>query len=144
MHFLNSMSEAPPIDINQVLQVNELNLQKEMSTCPAWYYYYAALAIDAEEGADNATLAVETYEQLLASDYKSKPSIYGDMTVTDIKRHFRGDAKWQLLKEQENKLRTNAKLLDKAAKALEMKSRMLMSINKRDMYKKGVFDKGDD
>jgi len=109
-----------------------------MAQCPAWFYYYAALAIDAEEGADTATLAVETYEQLLAGDYKKLPAM-SDLTQTEIKRHFRSDPKWQALKEQETKLRTNAKLLDKAAKALEMKSRMLMSINKRDMYKKGVF-----
>lgn len=129
-------------NINEVLQINELNLQQEMATCPAWYYYYAALAVDAEESADTAALAVETYEQQLAGEYKRLPA-GSDLTQTEIKRSFRSDSRWQALKEQETKLRTNSKLLDKAAKAMEMKSRMLMSINKRDMYKKGVFTKDD-
>ena len=132
-------------DINQVLRINELNLIGEMSNCAAWFYYYAALSIDAEDSADAATLAIETYEQQLASEYKNQPGIYGeDMTQTAIKRLFRADAKWQALKEQESKLRNNAKMLDKAAKAIEMKSRMLMSINKRDMYKKGIMPSTED
>ena len=132
-------------DINQVLRINELNLTSEMSNCAAWFYYYAALSIDAEDSADAATLAIETYEQQLAAEYKSQPAVYGEkLAQPAIQRLFRADARWQALKEQESKLKVNAKILDKAAKAIEMKSRMLMSINKRDMYKKGIMPTSED
>ncbi len=123
--------QAPTID--QVIAINEMNLQGEMALCPSWYFYYANLKVEAEESADAAILAVETYEAQLAYTIKESPGIYGsDLTQTEIKRIFRADDKWKQLRTEENKLKKNTRIMYEATKALEMKSRMLMSMNKRD------------
>lgn len=138
------MADSNTPDINQVVAINELNLQGEMATCPAWYFYYASLHVEAEQSAENASLALETYESELAENIKKAAALTGDeLTQTEIKRKFRADEKWQLLKQQEQKLNVNAKIMEKATKAIEMKSRMLTSMNRRDLFKRGQITQED-
>ncbi len=118
------------------LTINELNLESEMATCAGFFFTYSCLAIDAEEIANNATIALESYEADLAEQFKLNftPTKKNDEpTQTEIKRRYRADDKWNLLKKEQLKCERNQKVLEKGAKAFEIKSNMLMSMNKRDV-----------
>lgn len=127
------------IDIDKLLAINEGDLISELATCPGYYSLLSQLALQAEEIYNKAVLAVEHYELDLANKFKyihkeeQKDSQYKlvPLTETEIKRMFRGDDKWNLLKNEELKCETNYKTMEKSAKAMEMKHQSCMSINKR-------------
>jgi heme oxygenase len=62
------------------------------------------------------------------------------VTQTEIKREFRGDEMWNQLKDLEMKAKTDYKIVEKAAKAFEMKSNNMANINRRQIAKveKGI------
>ncbi len=128
------------INIKELLQINELNLDEELAGCSYLYFMFSDLAIDAELIHNKAELALENHELDLANKYKAvhKPKNNQDkLTETEIKRMYRGDEKWTLLKQEQMKCYANFKKLEKAAKAFEMKSQNCMSINKRQLFKAG-------
>jgi hypothetical protein len=139
------IDQSDPQLISKSLQINENNIEEELATTPSFYFTYACLAIEAEEIHDHATLALETYEQELAEKLKCDyiPTKKNDEpTQTELKRLYRADEKWNLLKKEQLKCYKNYKILEKGARAFELKAQMLMSMNKRDVFKidKGIKD----
>ena len=134
------MFKDKEIDVRKLLQINDQNLEEELSSCPSLYYMFAELALEAEQIYNTAVMSLEHYELELANKFKTLyyPKGKSDkLTETEIKRMYRGDEKWSLLKIEELKCHMNYKKLEKAAKAFEMKSQNCMSINKRQLYKAG-------
>ena len=128
------------IDVKKLLQINDQNLEEELSSCPSLYYMFSELALEAEAIYNTAVMSIEHHELELANKFKSlhDPKNKTDkITETEIKRMYRGDEKWTLLKTEELKCHMNYKKLEKAAKAFEMKAQSCMSINKRQLYKAG-------
>ena len=129
------MIEHPAeLDISLLLRINEFKIAEELCTCPSYFYTVSALSVEAEDMYEAATTAIETYEVQLAAGYKQADE---DIKETHIKRQFRSDPKWNELKKQQNKIHKQWKLLQKAALAFDMKSKMLMSLNRRDLFKRG-------
>lgn len=134
------MIKDKEIDVIKLLAINEQNLEEEMASCPSLYYMFSELALESEQIYNTAIMALEHYELELANKFKNlhEPKGKSDkLTETEIKRTYRGDEKWTLLKTEEFKCHMNYKKLEKAAKAFEMKSQSCMSINKRQLYKAG-------
>jgi len=127
------MSEQ--LDVSKLVRINEMNLEGEMATCPSYFYSVSALSVEAEELAEKAQIALETHEVTLAQQYKLQDE---DAKETHIKRMYRSDAKWNELKNECTRLHKEHKLLTKAASAFDMKSRLLMSLNRRDLFKRGL------
>ncbi len=128
--------QKPPaeLDISLLLRINEFKIAEELCTCSSYFYSVSSLAVEAEDMYEAATIAVETYEVQLAASYKQADE---DVKETHIKRLYRADLKWNELHKQQLKIRKQWKLLQKAALAFEMKSKMLMSLNRRDLFKRG-------
>lgn len=131
------MSEE--IDVDELLRINENDLVTELKTTPSHHYLLASLATRAEALHDDAVLQLEQYEVTLAKKLKeehiaknsgSKFKIE-ELKETEIKREYRGDAKWLELKRQELNTYEEYKRMTKAEKAMEMKHQSCMSINKR-------------
>ena len=103
--------EVDPLNIGALLQINELNLETEMSNCAAHYYMFSKLACEAEDYAEAATLKIEIYETKLTKIIKTEnPGI----TQTDIKRYFREELGWQELRREQLELQKNHNVLEKA------------------------------
>ncbi len=134
-------NETDPLNISELLQINELDLESEMSSCPAHYYMFSKLACEADDLFETATLKLEIYETKLTKIIKEQnPGI----TQTDIKRYFREDTAWRNLREEQLDLQKNHNILEKATKAFDMKSHMLASMNRRDLYKRAAHFKDND
>lgn len=124
------------LDVEKLIQINELNLDQDMATVAGYYYRISCLAMDVKDQHQNSVLQLETHETLLADRIKKEHG--DDITQTEIKRRFREDQAWQKLKSNEMFLNKNYLILCKASDALEMKSRMLTSLNKRQLTKSGM------
>ncbi len=135
-------NEADPLlDIGKLLQINELDLESELASCPSLYYTFSKLACEAEDIYEAATLKLEIYETQLTKTIKGQNT---GITQTDIKRYFRENPEWQNLRKEQLELEKNYKILEKSTKAFDMKSHMLASINRRDLYKRSVRFKDND
>ncbi len=135
------MTEIDPLNISELLQINELNLEEEMASCAALYYTFSKLACEAEDFYEATTLKIEIYETKLTKIIKEhNPGI----TQTDIKRYFREELGWQELRKTQLELQKNYRVLEKATKAFDMKSHMLASMNRRDLYKRAAHFKDND
>jgi hypothetical protein len=134
---MNELSNADYI--KSLLKVNELNIEGELATCSSFFFTFSALAIDAEQLHDKATIKLETYEAELA---KKQTTEKPDITQTEIKRQFRADTKWNQLKTEELDCQRDYKIVAAAAKAFEMKSNNMANINRRQIAKveKGIED----
>ena len=131
---MSEEKQPAELDISLLLRINEFKIADELCTCPSYFYTVSSLSVEAEDMYEAATTAIETYEVQLAASYKA---IDEDVKETHIKRQYRADPKWNELKKQQNKVHKQWKLLTKAALAFEMKSKMLMSLNRRDLFKRG-------
>lgn len=85
-------------------------------------------AVSALKLYDQATLALETYEAELSRQALSADP---DATQSEIKRQFRSDEKWNILKNDQLEKQRKHKIVEKAAKAFEMKSNNMANINRR-------------
>jgi hypothetical protein len=138
---MNTRPNEDELDIGKLISINELNLEQEMATCSSYYYMVSSLAIDARMELDQRILELETYESTLSAqitaDHEATRTKKTDkeITQTEVKRRFRDDVKWQLLKTQQLHAEKNASVMGKAADAIDMKSRMLTSLNKRQLEK---------
>jgi hypothetical protein len=140
------------IDTNvfELLNINQLDLETELSICAAYYFYYASAASDADLQHNEADLELETYEADLArrikdefeEKYKGVKPAKKEITEAEVKREYRKDIRWQQLKKTELKLQNDCKKMNIIAKAFEMKNISCTAINKRDLYKanKGMVD----
>lgn len=131
------MNEPAELDIAKLLRINEFKIADELCTCPSYFYTVSALSVEAEDMYESATTALEMHEVALANTFKAQDE---DIKETHIKRMFRGDSKWNELKKQQGKIHKQWKILTKAALAFEMKSKMLMSLNRRDLFKRGQLE----
>lgn len=130
----------PDLDIEKYLKINELMLADELAMCASYYYTFASLEVEAEDAYEHATMALEIYEAELSAKFRSDAALkLAKATQKQVESFYKADEKWQLLKREQLKLQRNYRLMHKGASALEMKSRMLMSINRRDLFSR---DKG--
>lgn len=125
--------------VDRFLRVNELQLEQELAMCASYYYTFASLEVEAEDLYEKATLALEIYEAELNKKVRTENPELAKGTQKSVEIKFREDLRWQELKRDQLEKQRNFRMLHKGASALEMKSRMLMSINRRDLFKQ---DKG--
>lgn len=126
----------PNVNVNNLLSIDENNLEQDLASCASLYYTFSEYALEAENIYNDAVSAIEHHELELANRFRSEfqPKKSADkLNEADIKRMFRGDDKWNLLKKEVNKCYVNFKKMEKAAKAFEMKSTNCQSINKRQL-----------
>lgn len=131
------------LDISQLVGINQLNLEDEFATAPRYFYLFSSLSVEAEDLYDQHTLEMEIYENQLAKKIKQvnadmpnrKKS--DDLTQTDIKRLFHQNEEWVTMRKRQLELQKNWKMMEKAAKSFEIKTRMLSSLNRRDLFKVG-------
>lgn len=121
--------------VKELLVINDRELEKEMAHGAANYFYFANLNIEAEDLSEKALIALEIHEVKLSTILRAN---HESVTQTEIKRMFRDDKKWIELKNQQLKLIMNSRMLDRAAKAFDIKTRLLTSMNRRDLYKRGA------
>ena len=143
---LDFQPEDDSESIQSMLRINEMNPESDMIVCSAQYYYYAKMADDAELLLQQFTLQREIHEARLTRTLREKkePIIGKDGTVTmkltnryekeaDLSRAYMCDEIWIGLKQREMQASYNAKVLSKAARALETKAKLLQSFNKRQL-----------
>jgi hypothetical protein len=88
-----------------------------------------------------ALLAEEVWSKNWASKHRgrSKTQQFNktvpQATQQEIKRQFRTDEKWNVLKEDQMTKQKNLRIVEKAAKAFEMKSNNMANINRRQIAK---------
>lgn len=133
--------EIDDLDINQLTTINQFDLEKEFAETPRYFYLFSTLAVEAEDLLDQHTLIMEIFENKLAKEIKEKDlnrenrKKLSDLTQTDIKRLFHENDEWQKLRKEQLRLQKNLRMMEKAAKAFDMKARMLSSLNRRDLFK---------
>jgi len=137
-------------EVFDLLKINELDLETELSICSAYYYFYASAASDNELSHNEAELELETYEADLArrikdefeTKYKGSKPAKKEITEAEVKREYRKDIRWLELKKKELKIQNECKKMNIIAKAFDMKNLSCMAINKRHLYKanKGMLD----
>ncbi len=135
------ITEIDDLDITKLTGINQLNLEEEFATAPRYFYMFSAVAVEAEDMLDQHTLIMEIFENKLAIQIKTEDfnrpnrKKMGDITQTDIKRLFHENEEWITLRKEQLRLQKNLKMMEKAAKAFDMKARMLSSLNRRDLFK---------
>jgi hypothetical protein len=129
-------------DIAAALKINEDNLEGEMAVCPSQFFSHASLVVDAEQLEENFKLAKEARAADIARSLKSQDS-KGVMKEADLNRACREDTRWLELHEKETEYHSYVKKLKSAANGFEMKSRMLMSLNRRSLFKMSQGMSGD-
>jgi hypothetical protein len=122
------------VDIEKALSINEHNLEREMSTCPTYYFRYAMLAVDAEQLEEKFITVREAYEAGLAVRLK-RADPKGAMKEADLKRECHEDDHWQELNDKVLMHHNYVRKLKAASAAFDMKSKMLMSLNRRSIFK---------
>lgn len=141
------MSEEfnPQQEVENLININQLDLESELATVSAYYYRFGILATEAEETYENKKLDLEIYEAQLSRDIRAKHNTVStnnpnrrkeDLTITQIKQECKEDSHWRELYREVLEAQNNYKIMDKAVKAFEIKSRMLSSLNRRDLYKR--------
>ncbi len=133
-------TEIDELDITQLTGINQLDLETEFATAPRYFYMFSAVAVEAEDMLDQHTLIMEIFENKIAKQLKqensNKPRKAGEtFTQTDIKRLFHENDEWVVLRKEQLRLQKNLRMMEKAAKAFDMKARMLSSLNRRDLFK---------
>ncbi len=85
-----------PRNIRQLLRINELKLEDELSTVASFYFNFADLANDAEGIYNKAVLELESLEVDLSKTIKEELIAEGvkqdKITQEEIKRRFRKDS----------------------------------------------------
>jgi len=140
MSVVKELIENDP-DPMKWLEINEHDIEAELASCPAFYYMFSALALDAEKLFNDSKITLEQHELVLSTKFRKEyPSqVKSDKLMeSDIKRMFRGDEIWLLLKKENNKNEIEYKKLEKAAKAFEMKSDDCRSLSSRQKTEKGM------
>lgn len=138
--------------VDRLLQVNELDITGEMTTCAGHYEYYAQLATDAQHLLRQTILKREQYEARLVDrlrqdaltryemngTYPKRPLLpqkiyegYGLEKESDLKRMFMKDEGWLACRHVELTAEYNYDVLHRFAKGFEIKAHMLQSINKK-------------
>jgi hypothetical protein len=130
------------VDIEKALNINEHNLEREMSTCPSYYFRYAMLAVDAEQIEEKFIIIREAYEASIAVRLK-RADPKGAMKEADLKRECHEDDHWQELNDKVLIHHNYVRKLKAASAAFDMKSKMLMSLNRRDLFKRSQGTSGD-
>ena len=144
---LDFIPEEADATIKKLLQINELDLEREMIVCAGQYEYYAKMATDTELILNQWKLHVGVYEARLAQQFRSEVQPIFDRkggqtgtrpttayeTPGDLKRAYFKDEAWISMKQKELQLEYNATLLSKVARAFEIKSSQIQSLNKRQL-----------
>ncbi|SRR5215204_1429435 len=120
--------------IDSLLRINEANIQHELASVASYYFHYSNLAVEAELYAEKLELTLSTVETKVARAVKSG-NTKGEAKEADIKRACREDEEWLAEQDKLLNMQRSAKILSKIAIAFDMKSKMLMSLNRRDLHK---------
>lgn len=121
------------VDIDKILHINENNLGLEMSTCAQYHFHYAMLGYDAEHLEETFKLSRQAYEAEVAQTLKAEDA-KGIMKEADLHRACFIDPKWMELNGKELEFHSHAKKLKAVAVSLDIKAKMLMSLNRRNLF----------
>jgi len=127
-------------DAIQRLKINEGQLETHLTTCASYAFTAGCTASEAEMEYEHAVKQREQREANLTQEAMKNGK--KGITMSEIKLLFRLDKKWDELKDKELERYMNHKQLSKLAAAFELQGKMLMSINRRQLFKieKGIKD----
>jgi len=122
------------------LHVNEGDLDGQLATCSSYAYTAGAGSVDAEIRYERAVKVREVREAEITREIMKEQDGKKWKSVTELKSFFREDKKWDEFKEEELNKYAVWKKLTKLANAFEIKAKMLMSLNRRQLAKleKGI------
>lgn len=122
------------------LHVNEGDLDGQLATCSSYAYTAGAGAVDAEIRYERAVKIREKMEAELVREIMKDADGKKWKSVSELKMLFRENEEWDKLKEEELTKYAVWKKLTKLANAFEIKAKMLMSLNRRQLAKleKGI------
>lgn len=120
--------------------VNEADLEGQMATCSSYAYTAGAGSVDAEIRYERAVKIREKKEAELVREIMKEADGKKWKSVSELKMLFRENDAWDKLKEEELNKYAIWKKLTKLANAFEIKTKMLMSLNRRQLAKleKGI------
>lgn len=143
-------------DIEKELSINEISPDRDMAVCAMRYHHYTQLAADADMLHEKSTFDREVYEaqmtQMLRTTHAEMasrvcPDEDGKVKrvkvdnpyekEADLKRAYMRDEMWVALRNLEIQNAYNARVLKGMAKAFEMKSMLIQSYSKRQLFKEG-------
>ena len=120
--------------------VNESDLEGQLATCASYAYTAGAGGVDAEMRYERAVKLREVREAVITREIMKEQDGKKWKSVTELKCFYREDKEWDKLKEEELNKYAIWKKLVKLANAFEIKAKMLMSLNRRQLAKleKGI------
>ncbi len=134
--------EFKPVDLLEFYQnagwytfVNEGDMEGQLATCAQYAYVAGCGAVDAEVRYEQAVKARETKEGQLMKEIMKDETGKKWKSVSELKLTFRDNKDWIDLKEVELLKYATHKKMVKLANAFEIKSKMLMSLNRRQLAK---------
>lgn len=118
--------------ILQQLEIDELNVESDMRTCASIYYFYTSQEPNIQEELDGLENEMKIFEANKARELRKEfPKV---LKEADIDRACVLDAEWQTLRMKVQEVKKLQNIYKLIGRAFEMKSRMLMSINKRELF----------
>jgi len=120
--------------------VNESDLEGQLATCASYAYTAGAGSVDAEMRYERQVKLREVREAEITRAIMKDQDGKKWKSVTELKLFYREDEAWDKLKEEELNKYAVWKKLVKLANAFEIKAKMLMSLNRRQLAKleKGI------
>jgi len=143
------MAEFKEVDIIEFYQnagwythINEGDMEGQIATCAYYAYTSGCGAVDAEMKYEHAVKGRETKEGALMKEIMKDVDGKKWKSVSELKLTFRDNTDWIELKEDELIKYATWKKMVKLANAFEIKAKMLMSLNRRQLAKleKGIKD----
>jgi tryptophan synthase alpha subunit len=111
----------------RVVQIDELNLDKECIKLPSDYLKYASLAAEARKDVDEAKAEVDVVDAALSKVIRAKPEKYGLEKVTEagVNSAIVLDVKHQKALQTLHDAKYNLELIQAVVSALDHKKRSL-------------------
>ena len=114
---------------------NDADMDGQLATCAYYAYVAGCGSVDAEVRYEKAVKARETEEGKLMREIMQDAEGKKWKSVSELKLTFRDSKTWIDLKEVELTKYATWKKMVKLANAFEIKSKMLMSLNRRQLAK---------
>lgn len=127
------LSSTLPIEVinyaRDIVKINPINIDNDLATLPSYYFYFVELN-------SKVIRAIEIQEQALTVAEAQAATKLKGTKVSEARYEIRLDSRVQEISHTLISLREHKSFYSGVLQALEMKSRMVMSINKRDASNK--------
>lgn len=124
-----------PEKVIEQLKINDTDVEADMRSCSSYYYFYTSREPDLQRELDDVTNELKVFEAMKAKELRKE--FPKGLKEADIDRACVLDPSWQEIHERELEVRKLLSIYKLIGRAFEMKSRMLMSINKRELFEEG-------